>query len=298
MLPQIGDDSQKYTTPAVNGPIMIRGDYSCVTLNFKYLNISSDTYFDNLTFAPRTTSANLNSVIQCGFNNVVFGENVGCSARPNAEQFPLIAGGRWWYTDTNSSALLNEYKSLSNDICTSNKTYKITVLGGTWSIATRYSLKDTSVMNSTAPNATLVLGPRAIIRPAKTAAPTVSYSNRTATLTLAAPANTVNASYVYAVYKTVGGKDVLLGYTAPGSNTYVDSTYAFGSSTAYKATAYVNGACFGALSNATTLTTLGDYNEDGSITILDAIELLRDILDGSANNSLLQVLQILKAIAD
>lgn len=67
---------QQYTTPAVSGPIMIRGDYSCVLLNFKFFNISSDTYFDNLTLCPRTTSTY--SIIQCGFNNVVFGEHVGC----------------------------------------------------------------------------------------------------------------------------------------------------------------------------------------------------------------------------
>lgn len=286
---------EQYSAPAVNGPIMIRGDYSCVIFNFKFFDVGSDTYFDNLTFCPRTTSTY--SIIQCGFNNVVFGENIGCSARPNAEQFPVLTGGRWWYTGSSTSALYDPYRASTAE-CTTDKAYTLKVLGGTWSIATQNSLKATTVMGSSAPNATLVLGEGAIIRPAKAVAPTVAYSNGAAVLTMHPASNTVNAPYVYAVFKTVGGKDILLGYTAEGEDVYRDNTYVFGSSTDYKVSVYVNGACFGDLSNAVTLTVRGDYDDDGEITILDALTLLRSILDGAAENSLLDVLHILKVLAN
>ena len=70
-----------------------------------------------------------------------------------------------------------------------------------------------------------------------------------------------------------------------------------GTTGTYKVAGYVNGACIGNASTAVTVTSYGDMNGDGRITITDALLLLADILSGTKKADLVNVLWQLKYIA-
>ena len=83
-----------------------------------------------------------------------------------------------------------------------------------------------------------------------------------------------------------------LGYTK--ENTFVDTTYIPGEIAEYTVVSYANGACIGqTASAATTLTSHGDQNEDGVISLADALMLLKGMLNNTTEASLLDVLLLL-----
>ena len=280
-------DTAYYVSPKVNGPIMIRGEFSAVPVQFKFWSISSDTYLDNIELRPRTTGGI--SVIECGQNNVVFGEGVSCAARPNSEQFPVLVGGYWQYTTASSSSPYKYYTTTArpDSMLTTDKAYSLTVLGGTWSIVTAGSVRNTVQIADTAPNATLTLGADAKIRPAKMGKVSASATSAGAVLTY--------PEIKYALkYRICDGEGNLVGYS--DTTSFVDTTYTLGETKSYTVAGYVNGACIGDASAAVTVTSYGDMNGDGAITIADALILLTDILSGQTTDAgLLDVLYILKA---
>lgn len=289
-------DSAYYCSPAVNGPVMIRGLFSSVPVEFKFWSLSSDTYIDNLALFPSTTGtvASGISVIECGQNNVILGEGVSCCSRNNSEQFPVLVGGHWRY---NANASTSPYKYYDTEVkteamLTTDKSYTLKVLGGTWSIVTELSMKNTSVVQNSAPNASLVLGGGSIIRPAKATGFKAVCTADGALLTCDA----VQYAKKYAFYKVEGAKTTLLGYSDTPS--FTDTSYKPGEKVNYKAAGYIHGACIGDPSNTVSLTSYGDMDGSETLRMKDALLLLHDVQNSTPSQEKSDnVLRILKYIA-
>ena len=274
-----------YDMPACNGPLMIKGMHSAIPFLFKFLSVNSDVYFDNISFWPFTI--NNIAVIECNFNNVVMGEGVSCISQPTRKTFPVLVGGNWWYTGSTSGVYAN-FNYANNAAVTKDVENTITVLSGTWSIATEKSVKNTSQISTSAPSSTLVLGGDAKVRPAKMSAPTVVASAEGANLTFKAVAHAPK----YIIYKD----GEVVGYTT--ATTFLDTTWAPGdAAAAYSVAGYVNGACIGDASSATTLEFVADMDTDGDVDVTDVIMILRQLLNGTSNVTLREVLIVLKTAA-
>ncbi len=275
----VSETSSDYCSlPAVNGPIMIKGEFSAVPIRFKFIKINSDTYFDNICFWPET--ANNIALIECNFNNVVMGEGVSCIAQPTRATFPVLVGGKW--LTGNSGGAYENFKPTSAQLV-SDKEFTLTVLSGTWSIATEKSLRSLSQVANSTPNATIVLDGDAKVRPAKASAPTVVASSDGAKITL----NAINHAEQYVIYKN----GEVLGYTA--DTTYVDETYAWGETAEYSYAGYINGACIGDAGTATSFTFVADVNADNTVDVLDVVIAIKALLNGDGN-TLLNILVLLK----
>ena len=86
----------------------------------------------------------------------------------------------------------------------------------------------------------------------------------------------------------------LVGYS--DTTTFTDTAYTLGDTKTYTVSAYVNGACIGDASAAVTVKSYGDMNGDGQITVADALQLLRAILNAQITDAgLLDVLLQLRA---
>ncbi len=276
-----GETSSDYLDiPAVNGPLMIKGEMLATPFTFKFLSINSDVYFENISFWPATLS-NI-SVIECNFNNVVMGEGVSCISQPTRKTFPVLVGGKWW--STNTSGIYTNFNYSSTADVTTDKEYTLTVLSGTWSIATEKSVKSTSQLSTSAPNATLTLGGDAKIRSSKGTAPTVSATSEGAVVTFKSVANAPK----YVIYRD--GK--VAGYTE--TTTFVDTAYTFGETVAYSLAGYVNGACIGDAGTATEFTFVADVDGDNDIDVADVVTLLKGVLNGENERTILDVLIVLK----
>ncbi len=276
-----GETSSDYLDiPAVNGPLMIKGEMSAVPFSFKFLSINSDVYFDNIAFWPGTLS-NI-SVIECNFNNVVMGEGVSCIAQPTRVTFPVLVGGHWW--STNTSGVYTNFNYANNAAVTKDVANTITVKSGTWSIATKYSVKSTSTLTTTAPSSTFVLEGDAKIRPSKASAPTVTATADGAKIDFKAIANAPK----YVIYKD----GEVIGYTE--NTTYLDTTWTSGETAAYSVAGYVNGACIGDASDATTITFTADIDSDGDVDVSDVVAILKNVLNGTTDATLREVLTVLK----
>lgn len=279
-----GETSSDYLDiPAVNGPLMIKGEMSATPFSFKFLSVNSDVYFDNIAFWPGTLS-NI-SVIECNFNNVVMGEGVSCIAQPTRMTFPVLVGGHWWSTNTNG--VYANFNYSKNADVTKDVANTITVLSGTWSIATQYSVKSTTTLTTTAPSSTFVFDGDAVIRPAKASAPTVDASSYGAKISFKATA----FAEKYVIYKN----GEVVGYTT--ETKYLDTTWEPGETAAYSVAGYVNGACIGDASAATTLEFVADINSDSVVDINDVVIALKSVLNGTSDMSLLDVLVILNVSA-
>ena len=279
-----GETSSDYLDiPAVNGPLMIKGEMSAVPFSFKFLSVNSDVYFDNIAFWPGTLS-NI-SVIECNFNNVVMGEGVSCIAQPTRKTFPVLVGGHWWSTST--GGVYANFNYSKNADVTSDKEYTLTVLSGTWSIATKYSVKNTSTLTSTAPNAIIELEGDAKIRPSKATAPTVTATGDGAKLVFKAVAHAPQ----YVIYKN----GEVIGYT--DETTFVDTTWVNGEDASYAVAGYINGACIGDVSDAVAFNFTADMDGDSDVDIADVVVAIKGLLNGTADLSLIDVLVILKLAA-
>lgn len=283
-----------YVSPKVNGPVMIRGAFSAVPVEFKFWSISSDTYLENLELRPRTTGtlASGYSVIECGQNNVVIGENVSCASRPNNVQFPVLVGGYWQYGKASVTPAYVHFNTTNrpDSMLTTDKAYSLTVKGGTWEHIYPGSMKATTYLENSAPNATLTQGSGANIRPAKVTGVKAELSMNGPVISYDADAEG-NALK----YRITDGAGNLVGYSETAE--FVDTAYVVGTTKTYQVSGYVSGTCIGDSSTSVTVTSYGDMNGDGEITLADALLLLADILNGEKNTSLANVLWQLKYIA-
>lgn len=152
----------RYVTPYVDGPIMIKGEFGAVPFAFKFLSLSSDTYFDNIAFMPSTV--NYISVIECNFNNVVMGDGVSCINQPMRVDYPYLVGGVWRTAKT--GGVYENYRYVTEDAMTCDENNSIAVYSGTWSLVTQKSVRDTTVLEDSAPASTLVLDGDAKIKAA------------------------------------------------------------------------------------------------------------------------------------
>ncbi|MBR5539340.1 MAG: family 43 glycosylhydrolase, partial [Clostridia bacterium] len=131
------------------GPIMITAENNSIVLSFEQISVNSSVYFDNIIFCPEYAKGM--AVIECNFNNVVFGEGVSCLNSSIGEHaFPSIVGGRWQNTEGEYSGFKYEENMLS-----STKSYTVAVLGGKWDHVEKGSLNVTTPIG-TADGARLV----------------------------------------------------------------------------------------------------------------------------------------------
>ena len=283
-----------YVSPKVNGPVMIRGAFSAVPVEFKFWSISSDTYLENLELRPRTIGAQANgySVIECGQNNVVIGENVSCASRPNNAQFPVLVGGYWQFGKASVTPAYVHFNTTNrpDSMLTTDKAYSLTVKGGTWEHIYPGSMKATTYLENSAPNATLKQSSGANIRPAKVTGVAAELSMNGAVISYNADAEG-NALK----YRITDGEGNLVGYSE--TTEFVDTAYVVGTTKTYQVSGYVNGACIGGSSASVTVSSYGDMNGDGEITLADALLLIADIQNGDKNVSLANVLWQLNYIA-
>ncbi len=136
----------------VRGPLMITSEHSNVVVTFKFINVSSAVYFDNIVFAPECMTES--SVIACNFNNVVMGEGVSCLNNPYGEhEYPMLVGGRWNYTGNDTN--LDRFRYASDKL-SSTKAYTLTVLGGTWEMVEAGSVDYKTPIAGSAPSGKLV----------------------------------------------------------------------------------------------------------------------------------------------
>lgn len=141
--------------PALGGPLLITSEHSNVIFEFKYIVINSDTYFDNIIFTPVTL--NEISLIECNFNNVVFGDGVNCINRPYGDySFPYIVGGRWQYSGANSGSVYDKHFKHSDSRLISDKEYTISVFGGKWGGITHGSQNYLTPIDNSAPRGKLI----------------------------------------------------------------------------------------------------------------------------------------------
>lgn len=289
---KLSTENAVYVSPKVDGPVMIRGAYSSVPVLFKFWSISSDTYLDNIELRPRLTGtlASGYSIIECGQNNVVIGEGVSCVARPNSEQFPVLVGGYWQYSGTSKTAPYSYYTTNKrpDSMLTTDKAYSLTVLGGTWEHIYPGSMQGTTYLEKSAPNAKLTQRSGATVRPAQVQVVAVTMSMDGPVITYLADENAL-------LYRITDGKGNFIGFS--NTTSFTDTSYVIGTTGTYKVAGYVNGACIGDASTAVTVTSYGDMNGDGRITITDALLLLADILSGTKKADLVNVLWQLKYIA-
>lgn len=283
-----------YVSPKVNGPVMIRGAFSAVPVEFKFWSISSDTYLENLELRPRIIGnlATGYSVIECGQNNVVIGENVSCASRPNNAQFPVLVGGYWQYGKASVTPAYVHFNTTNrpDSMLTTDKAYSLTVKGGTWEHIYPGSMKATTYLENSAPNATLKQSSGANIRPAKVTGVAAELSMNGAIISYNADAEG-NALK----YRITDGEGNLVGYSE--TTEFVDTAYVVGTTKTYQVSGYVSGACIGDSSATVTVSSYGDMNGDGEITLADALLLIADILNGDKNVSLANVLWQLNYIA-
>ncbi len=230
-----------FKQPAVNGPILIHGLTGALPFGFQYISLSTDTYFDNIAFMPATV--NNISVIECGAHNVTMGDGVSCIAQPTRGEFPCIVGGKWRCTDAAPEEAYGNFRYENDEALQSNNAYTVRLFGGTWSIATAGSVRDTTPLANTAPNAACILENNAALRPSKCAKPTVTVTGEGAKITY----NAVENAKVYAIYKN----DRFLAFS--DSLAYTDTAFTRGTAT-YAVAGALHGSCIGDLSDEVTVT--------------------------------------------
>ncbi len=132
---QIAEKGNYFETPAgITGPIMLRGRNPGIRLRFSYITLNSDHYIDNLMLRPNVIAG----VIECGFNNVTFGENLSVSPAYDTSgnnRYPILVGG--YYQCGSSTSDAYPYKLWTQSMrpyekVSTSEDYTISVYGGTW----------------------------------------------------------------------------------------------------------------------------------------------------------------------
>ncbi len=138
---QIAETGTYFRTPSdITGPIMLRGRNPGIRLRFSYITFNSDHYIDNLMLRPNVVTP----VIECGFNNVTFGENISVSPAYQAGargRYPFLLGGYYQcgqglgandaYMDSYPYKLWKQ-DSRPYEFVSTSEDYTISVYGGTW----------------------------------------------------------------------------------------------------------------------------------------------------------------------
>jgi len=167
-----------YKTPeAITGPVLLRGINPGIRFAFSHFSLGSDHYIDNLMLMA-TASA---STIECGFNNVTFGENLSVLPYYTAEaenqgRYPLLIGGynQYGFGNNEGDEYLKEnpYVNMLQDVrpyevVSTNEDYNITVLGGTWRsiMGGNYRPKSDASLGLIDADVTVTLGGNCVVIP-------------------------------------------------------------------------------------------------------------------------------------
>ncbi len=166
-----------FITPEVSGPVMWRGINPGIRLVFSNISFSSDHYIDCLMLKAHVSS----STIECGFNNVTFGENLSVlpyysAAAADVGRYPFIIGGYNQYgTGTaegdehlrSSPCVYMLQSARPYEVVSTNKDYNITVLGGTWRsiMGGNYRARTDASVGLIDADVTLTLGGNCVVHP-------------------------------------------------------------------------------------------------------------------------------------
>lgn len=282
-----GDTTQYLDIPACDAPLIIKAadeKDKDILFDFKFMSINSDVYFDNLILVPGTREGI--SVIECNFNNVVFGDGISTLFTPTRREFPYIVGGNWWYTGANSNGVYDNFKYNSEAEVTSDAEYAIHVCSGTWEKIVGGSMKGYAEVEGSAPNGMSSISMDVIIRPEKVSDVATKTSSAGTVVTF----DEVDFAEKYQVLRN----GEVVGYS--DTNRFVDESRELGGTDSYTVRAYANGCCIGEVSANSDVTTYGDIDRDGVIGLADALKLLDMKLKGTTRATLLDVLVLLNNI--
>lgn len=145
-LNDISDRAYFVTPKNVTGDVYIRAVNDGIRIEFKYLSLSCNHYFDHVTFLSETDTP----IIEACFNNLFIGENVAAFSSSKIEnQYPFIVGGHYLYGDGSDNAnsvkspwIYYTAKNKSFETISTDKDYTITVLGGKWRSITGGNLRE------------------------------------------------------------------------------------------------------------------------------------------------------------
>ena len=139
--PQIEITGGYFQTPDdITGPVMLRGRNPGIRLRFNYITFNSDHYIDNLILRPNAVTP----IIECGFNNVTFGENLTVSPAYDSDsrgRYPILLGGYYQcgYGLADGDSYMEAYPyclwkqdSRPYEFVSTDEDYTISVYGGTW----------------------------------------------------------------------------------------------------------------------------------------------------------------------
>ena len=278
--------------PKVNGPLLIASEPdrdNDVLFSYKLLSVNSPVYFDNLIFVPEMKDNN--SIIECNFNTVTFGEGVSCISRPANSKFMYIVGGNWWYTGGYTLEVYDAFRYNDAKEVTSKNKYAITVYNGSFEGIFAGSMKSSGAavveVEGSAPNATLTVADDVnAFRPGKSTAPTLVSS--------AAGTIVKYDELAGAKQYQISRNGEVIGYS--DTTTFVDGSRVLGATDTYTVRGYINGCYMGAESPATTITTYGDIDGDSDIDLQDALALIGKMLNKETKAKLTDLLAIIGAI--
>ncbi len=200
--PQIEETGNYFRTPSdITGPVMLRGADPEIELCFSFITFNSDHYIDSLIL--RTNDAA--PVIECGFNNVTFGENITVSLAYEA-RYPFLLGGYYQcgrglgsgdaYMDSYPYKLWKQ-DSRPYELVSTSEDYTISVYGGTWRsiMGGSWRVRSDASLGTIDADVTLDLGGNCVVQPLVTNSAEMNYlvsvtggsalsSNGTATLNI------------------------------------------------------------------------------------------------------------------
>ncbi len=184
--PQIAEKGNYFCTPTdITGPIMLRGRNPGIRLRFNYITFNSDHYIDNLMLRPYSVTP----IIECGFNNVTFGENLSVSPAYEAGargRYPFILGGYYQcgYGLGESDAYMSsspycywKQDSRPYEVVSTIEDYTISVYGGTWRsiIGGNWRVRSDASVGLIDANVTLNLGGSCTVQPLVTNSSEMNY---------------------------------------------------------------------------------------------------------------------------
>lgn len=175
-----------FTPEGMTGPVMWRGINPGIRLVFNNISFSSDHYIDSLMLKANVTTA----TIECGFNNVTFGENLSVLPAYSAKEadlgyYPILIGGynQYGIGADNEGLQQSPYSYMLQSArpyekVSTNEDYAITVLGGTWRsiMGGNYRAKNDSSVGLIDADVTLTLGGNCVVHPLYSNSGEVNYA--------------------------------------------------------------------------------------------------------------------------
>lgn len=125
--------SNYFSTPKVNGPVMLRGLNPGIRLTYTYFSLNSPHYIDNIYLRSISTV----TLIEAQFNSLIIGERVSTSDSSSDVRYPFLIGGHYQNDSTIANATVSPQKYFVETVKTQekvscNKDYTLEVYGGTW----------------------------------------------------------------------------------------------------------------------------------------------------------------------